>query len=110
MEENNFQQDSAPAHKSNLCQEWLAKNVPDFISRDEWPQHHLQTCNPMDYAIWSMLSQRACKKVHKNLTSLKRALRREWGKITIEELRKIVGQFPERLKECKKKKGNHFEI
>ena len=32
-----FQQDGAPAHTSNVSQNWLRKNVPDFISKEEWP-------------------------------------------------------------------------
>ena len=31
-----FQQDSAPSHGPKKTQEWLATNVPCFISKKEW--------------------------------------------------------------------------
>uniref|UniRef100_A0A914D1S5 Transposase n=1 Tax=Acrobeloides nanus TaxID=290746 RepID=A0A914D1S5_9BILA len=30
-----FQQDSAPAHKTNETQDWLSEYCPDFITREE---------------------------------------------------------------------------
>ena len=45
-----FQQDSAPAHKSHLTQEWIRVNFPDFISWKEWPPYS-PDLNPMDYSI-----------------------------------------------------------
>ena len=32
-----FQQDGAPAHTAKSTQEWLQTNIPDFISKEEWP-------------------------------------------------------------------------
>jgi len=32
-----FQQDSAPAHRAKTTQEWLKRELPDFIASDEWP-------------------------------------------------------------------------
>ena len=31
-----FQQDSAPSHEAKNTQEWLSKNVPHFITKEEW--------------------------------------------------------------------------
>jgi len=31
-----FQQDSAPAHKAKTTQGWLWRNVPAFISAEDW--------------------------------------------------------------------------
>ena len=49
-----FQQDGAPAHTSKLTQSWLKENIPDFITKEEWPPYS-PDLNPMDYAIWSIL-------------------------------------------------------
>ncbi|CAH1404457.1 unnamed protein product [Nezara viridula] len=32
-----FQQDSAPADKARSTQQWLQKNIPEFISASDWP-------------------------------------------------------------------------
>ena len=32
-----FQQDSAPLHRDKKMQEWLLTNLPNFISKEEWP-------------------------------------------------------------------------
>ena len=32
-----FQQDSAPAHKARVVQEWCKNNLADFVSAEEWP-------------------------------------------------------------------------
>jgi inhibitor of nuclear factor kappa-B kinase subunit alpha len=32
-----FQQDSAPAHKTKMTQEWLRTNIPAFMSAEDWP-------------------------------------------------------------------------
>ena len=32
-----FQQDGAPAHTANSTQDWLRRNIPGFISKDQWP-------------------------------------------------------------------------
>ena len=32
-----FQQDSAPAHRAKIVQDWCRAQIPDFISSSEWP-------------------------------------------------------------------------
>ena len=64
------------SYRANLVQKILFKNIPDFISYEEWPPSS-PDLNPMDFGIWSLLQERACKKPHKSLKSLKRALQRE---------------------------------
>jgi inhibitor of nuclear factor kappa-B kinase subunit alpha len=58
-----FQQDSAPAHKAKITQNWLQKEVPDFISYLEWPASS-PDLNPLDYKIWSKLEEMACSRPH----------------------------------------------
>lgn len=103
-----FQQDSAPAHKARNTQEWCKSHFPDFISAQEWPPYS-PDLNPMDYSIWSILEARACAKRHKNVESLKQSLRREWDRLTPEELRRVAENFKTRLGLCIKAKGDHFE-
>lgn len=103
-----FQQDSAPAHRASSVQQWCKDNFPSFISSQEWPPYS-PDLNPMDYSVWSILESRACASRHISVDSLKAALLREWDKISIDELRKIVENFTKRLSLCIKSKGAHFE-
>ena len=103
-------------HKAEEVQRFLEENCPDFIKVDispkrqigEWPPNS-PDLNPLDYAIWSILEEKACSKPHPTVESLKRALIKAWDEITIEMLENIVDNFPKRLKACVEAKGGHFE-
>jgi hypothetical protein len=55
------------------------------------------------------LEARTCAKPHKSLESLKQSLRREWDRISVEEVRRVAENFMKRLRLCIKAKGSHFE-
>ncbi|KAI6646352.1 hypothetical protein LOD99_9223 [Oopsacas minuta] len=103
-----FQQDGAPAHTANSTQEWLRTNIPDFISKVEWPSSS-PDLNPLDFSMWSILESSACSKSHNSIESLKQSLTREWEKIPQEMLRTVVWAVPGRLKAVIKKKGGYIE-
>ncbi|XP_070141635.1 uncharacterized protein [Drosophila kikkawai] len=67
-----FQQDSAPAHRAKLTQDWCKANFPDFITSSEWLPYS-PDLNPMDYSVWSILESRACAKCHISLEALKKS-------------------------------------
>ena len=56
-------------HKAEEVQRFLEENCPDFIKVDispkrqigEWPPNS-PDLNPLDYAIWSILEEKACAK------------------------------------------------
>ena len=52
-----FQQDHAPCHTSRTSQDYLTENTNRFMETDIWPPQSAD-CNPMDYAIWDMLSEK----------------------------------------------------
>lgn len=104
-----FQQDSAPAHRAKKTQEWCESHFSDFITSHEWPPYS-PDLNPMDYSIWSILEARVCAKRHQNLESLKQTLRREWGRLSPEDLRPVAENFKTRLGLCIEAEGGHFEI
>ena len=103
-----FQQDGAPAHTSNISQNWLRENIPDFITKEEWPPS-IPDLNPMDFSIWSILQKNACAKSHSSVEALKKSLHREWEKIPQDNLRAAVEAFPQRLKRVVEKKGGYIE-
>ena len=62
--------------------------------------------NPIEN-IWRLLKQRisangggALKK-----EELKAALQKEWDALTVEEIRKVIGSMPERVKQCQERRG-----
>lgn len=103
-----FQQDWAPAHgaKKNLA--WCETNLPDFWSKEIWPSNS-PDLNPMDFAVWSILEQKACSSKHNSLNSLKRALEKAWDEISPDMIARILKNFRKRLDACIGAKGDHFE-
>uniref|UniRef100_A0A914DKG9 Transposase n=1 Tax=Acrobeloides nanus TaxID=290746 RepID=A0A914DKG9_9BILA len=110
-----FQQDGAPAHKASETQDFLRDNCPDIsrsTSTSAMPTANGRSTAPiskLDYAIWSILMEKACQKPHPNVESLKRALKKAWKEITLVDLVKIVDNFPKRLQACIDTNGGHFE-
>ncbi|UYV79497.1 hypothetical protein LAZ67_17002901 [Cordylochernes scorpioides] len=68
-------------------------------SSHQWPPYS-PDLNPMDYSVWSILQSRTCVTRHKSLKLLKRSLRREWDRLSPENLRPIAENFKSRLDLC----------
>ena len=77
-------------------------NRRDFWSRPPYS-------DPLDYSIWAILEERACREPHETEESLKAALQREWEALDEGLLRRIVDDFPRRLDACIEAEGKHFE-
>uniref|UniRef100_A0A914D5C5 Uncharacterized protein n=1 Tax=Acrobeloides nanus TaxID=290746 RepID=A0A914D5C5_9BILA len=92
-----------PAHQFSDTE-----NTALNMFRGEWPPGS-PDLNPLDYAIWTILEKKACAKPHPTVESLKRALVKAWDEISVDTLRKIVDDFPKRLKACVEADGGHFE-
>ncbi len=103
-----FQQDSAPAHSAKINQAFCAANFPDFIQSSDWPSSS-PDLNVMDYAIWGILEARVNATAHRSLDSLKRAVKREWNKLSMHQIRAAVGSWRRRLKACVDANGGRFE-
>ena len=56
-----FQQDSAPAHRARDTIALLHRQMPDFISPDQWPPNS-PDMNPVDYKIWAVMQERVYEK------------------------------------------------
>jgi len=46
LKKDNF----ATAHTGSLVQDWLSRNCPEFIRKEEWPPN-LPDINPLDYHV-----------------------------------------------------------
>jgi hypothetical protein len=103
-----FQQDGAPAHTARVTQAWLQDEIPDFLTKEEWPPSS-PDLNPLDFSVWGILESRACAKAHTSLESLKISLVREWSKIPQELFRVAVDSVPKRLRAVIAAEGGYIE-
>ena len=71
-----FQQDSAQPHRAKKTQEWLSANVPNFISKEEWPPSS-PDFNPLDFGIRGYFESKVSATHHKLLEALKTKLRKK---------------------------------
>jgi len=100
-----FQQNSAPAHKAKTIQEWLWRNVPAFVSAKDWTSGS-PDLSPLDYKLWTILKETACRKRHNNLD---RSLMKAVAEIPLETVRAAKAEWPEHIKACVDAEGGHFE-
>ncbi|KAJ8954851.1 hypothetical protein NQ318_023415 [Aromia moschata] len=81
---------TVPAQRAKMTQDWCKAHFPEF-------------------SIWSTLEGRACVKPHKSLEAVKRSLRREWDRLSPEEVRGAAENFRKRLVLCRDAQVGHFE-
>ena len=103
-----FQQDSAPAHKAKITQDWCRDNLSSFIPWTLWPPSS-PDLNPLDYCIWGILEAKVNAKRHTSIESLKATLLREWDRLPMENVRAAIDAWPKRLRAVRKNKGGRFE-
>jgi hypothetical protein len=94
--------------KAKATQEWLRRNVPAFISAEDWPSGS-PDLNPQDYKLWAVLEDMACQKRHNNLDSLKMSLVKAAAEILLDTVRAAIAEWPERLEACVEAEGGYFE-
>ena len=56
-----FQKYSAPVHRARDTIALLRREMPDFISPDQWPPNS-PDMNSVDYKIWTVMQQRVYEK------------------------------------------------
>jgi hypothetical protein len=86
--------------KAKTTQEWLRRNVPSFISAEEWPSGS-PDLKPRDYKLWAVLEHMACQKRHKNVDSLKRFLVKAAAEVPLETVRAAIATSIF-IKKCKR--------
>ena len=103
-----FQHDGASAHKDKLTNEWLKKNVPNFITSGptgKWPP----TSPDLNWIedLWGIITEKLknYSAPPKNINQLKARLRQCWAAISIETLQKCAASMPKRLQQVIDDKG-----
>ena len=72
------------------------KNVPAFISAEDWPSGN-PDLNSLDYKLWAVLEDMVCQKRHINLDTLKRSFEKAAAEILLETVRVAIAKWSERL-------------
>ena len=90
-----------------MTQEWLWRHVLALINAKDWSSGS-PDLKPLDYKLWAVLEDMACRKHHNNLDSLKRSLVKAAAEIPL-ETRAVIAEWPEHLKACIEAEGGHFE-
>jgi inhibitor of nuclear factor kappa-B kinase subunit alpha len=106
-----WQQDSAPAHRCNKTQEWLAdpaNGVFDFVPFSHWPPSS-PDCNPCDYFLWSYLETMTNRTSHNTKGSLIAAIEGAFRDIPRAHVQKACARFRSRLERVLAAEGGYFE-
>ena len=61
--------------------------------------HTISDLNPLDFAFWSYVQDRACPVAHSNVSALKASITRAWNSMSEEFIKKACATFPQRLNE-----------
>jgi len=91
-----------------MTQVWLQRNVPAFISTENWPSGS-PDLNPQDYKLWAVLEDMACRKHHNNLDSLRKSFMKVAAEIPQETVCAMIAEWPESLKACIGAEGSNLE-
>lgn len=90
-----YQQDGARPHTANITQKWLADNVPNFISKAQWPASS-PDANCLEN-LWSYVDSRVQARNPKTIDGLWRIMKEEWKAIPQSLLKKLFDSQPVRL-------------
>ncbi|QQP48859.1 Transposable element tcb2 transposase [Caligus rogercresseyi] len=103
-----YQQDGAPAHTSNLVQNWCLENLDMFWSKEFWPPSSLDL-NPCDYYLWGVLERDTNKRADNTVDSLKAAIIQAVANLSREQVAHAVGRFRHRVEVVIVKGGSWIE-
>ena len=84
-----FQQDNAPAHRVRHTIALLCREIPHFISPDQWPPNS-PDMNPVDYKIWTVMPQRVYEKRVNDVDELCQLLLSVWHSTGQNEQKAVI--------------------
>ena len=103
-----FQQDSAPSHKAQTTQEWMADNFHDHITPNIWPPSS-PDLNPLDYYVWSIVEKEVNEHPHNTKESLKDSIVRVMSNMNTDHLILACKRFRSRIEAVIEAKGDFIE-
>jgi hypothetical protein len=102
------QQDDAPAHTSDLVQQYLSENVDTFWPKHLWPPNS-PDLNHLDYYVWGVCERDTNKVRLPNIESLKKAIQAKFRNMKGNELKGACLHFRQRLEAAVKAEGGYIE-
>ena len=96
-----FLQDNAPIHKTQEVMDYLEKEAPFYVRN--YPP--LSPDFNISEDIWSYMNTELNKHTIKNITSLKRCLKKIWKEISLETMRNSVESMERRINQCISRQG-----
>ena len=102
-----WQQDSAPAHKSKVTQNWLQKECYDFVPFSNCPPS--PNLNPLDYFVWSYIENITNMTSHNTKASLIAAVRRVFAELPPALVEKACSQFRIRIEAVIEAESGYIE-
>lgn len=103
-----WQQDGAPSHRTLETIEVIRTEFDHIISINgdiEWPPNS-PDLNVCDYYLWGRAKSRSV--LHMDIESAKSHFNDKMKDIKLEEIRKAIDDFPNRLRFCLGANGGHF--
>lgn len=98
-----FQQDGDSKHTAKVTQDWLVNHVPHFIQKDRWPANS-PDLNLIEN-LWKQMDDAVKSRHATTINGLKRIIKDEWEKISLENIRNLYKSYPSRLKQIVERKG-----
>ena len=99
---------SAPSHRARDTIALLCREMPDFISPDQWPPNSPDMC-PFDYKIWAVMQQQVYEKRVNGVDEMCQRLLSVWHSTGLNVIDEATDQWRARLTACVRAKGGHFE-
>lgn len=88
--------DNASCHTSNQTLKWIENKFLKFVPPAGEPKNVLggfppnsPDCNPIEL-IWNLVQERVSKKPYNNLDEFMEVIKKEWEKVTMEEIRPSI--------------------
>jgi hypothetical protein len=109
MEENGvtdwwFQQDGDSKHTVKVTQTWLKDHVPHFTTKTQWPANS-PDLNLIEN-LWAHMNRKVHARRARTLEGLKKVIKDEWKKVSVETIRKLYDSYPNRLQQIIERNGD----
>lgn len=99
-----FQQDGDSKHTAKATQKWLQENVPHFTTKDQWPANS-PDLNLIEN-LWSILDRKVHARRARTLQGLKKVIKDEWKKLSLETIQNLYDSYPNRLQQIIERNGD----